>query len=299
MNGIRRYTSSLYIIAAAALWGFIGLFSKNLTQAGCSSIQITFYRFFTGSISVLIYILFRDKSKLRIRLRDIWMFIGTGIVSIVFFNLLYLSTMRISTLSIAATLLYTSPIFVMVMSVFLFGERFTLRKLTALVVSAVGCVCVVGIPDSIISGIPLEIPALGILTGVGSGFCYALYSIFGNYALKRYSSETVTVYTFIIAFAALIPFIDTARIIPDFTSAAVLPEIIKIGILSTTLPYILYTAGLKNTEPGKASVMAFVEPVVATLISVFLFGEPISALGTGGIFMIFVSIILLNMREKS
>lgn len=299
MNGIRRYTSSLYIIIAAALWGFIGLFSKNLTQAGCSSIQITFYRFFTGSISVLIYILFRDKSKLRIRLRDIWMFIGTGIVSIVFFNLLYLSTMRISTLSIAATLLYTSPIFVMVMSVFLFGERFTLRKLTALAVSVAGCICVVGIPDSIRSGIPLEIPALGILTGVGSGFCYALYSIFGNCALKRYSSETVTIYTFIIAFISLIPFIDTARVIPDFTSAAVLPEIIKIGILSTTLPYILYTAGLKNTEPGKASVMAFVEPVVATLISVFLFGEPISALGAGGIFMIFVSIIILNMREKS
>ena len=49
--------------------------------------------------------------------------------------------------------------------------------------------------------------------------------------------------------------------------------IIAVGIFTSVLPYLLYTAGLSKVESGRASVMATIEPVVASLIGVFLYGE--------------------------
>ena len=52
---------------------------------------------------------------------------------------------------------------------------------------------------------------------------------------------------------------------------------LKFGFLSTVLAFCLYTAGPKNLDNGKASILASVEPVVATLIGVILYKETLSA----------------------
>ena len=53
------------------------------------------------------------------------MFVGTGIVSVVLFNVCYFYTMIKSQASIAVVLLYTSPVFVMLLSALIFHERIT------------------------------------------------------------------------------------------------------------------------------------------------------------------------------
>ena len=58
----------------------------------------------------------RDRKTFRIRARDIWMFVGTGFVSIGCFNVFYFMTQTYTTLSVAAVLLYTAPFFVIFMS---------------------------------------------------------------------------------------------------------------------------------------------------------------------------------------
>ena len=89
--------------------------------------------------------IFFRRELLRIRLRDLWCFLGTGIGSIVFFNYCYFKTISLTSMSVAAVLLYTAPAIVMVLSRILFGERFTVRKVTALVMTFVGCIFVTGI----------------------------------------------------------------------------------------------------------------------------------------------------------
>jgi hypothetical protein len=92
-------------------------------------------------------------------------------------------------LSTAAILLYTSPIWIMLMSVLFFHEKLTRKKLIALTFAFAGCIMVSGV-----SGKRLTIP--GLLIGLGSGIGYGLYSILGTVALRRYSPYTVTAYAY-------------------------------------------------------------------------------------------------------
>ena len=197
-------------------------------------------------------------------------------------------------MSVAAGLLYTAPCFVMLMSALFFQERVTGRKAAALIIALFGCACTTGI----FSGVRSAVPAFGIFTGIASGFCYALYSIFGHVALKKYDTVTVTAYTFLVAAVSLLPFMNVGEIFRVSAEPAVFINIVGIGIFSTLLPYIFYTMGLQRTEPGKAAVMAFVEPMVATLLSIFILKEGFTWMGIAGVAAIFASILLLNLKGR-
>ena len=293
---------TLFILIGGSLWGIIGLFSTRLSAAGCSPVEITFIRNLVGAVGMIAYLGLTCRDKLKISIKDLWMFLGTGILSIVFFNIMYFWTINLATLSVAAILLYTAPCFVMIMSALFFGEKMTGKKITALIMAFLGCAFTTGVIDTFVLGSGPgagTIKSLGIATGIASGFGYALYSIFGNAALKKYSSETVTVYTFVIAALSLAPFALRPSFFSMTGKGPVLTNAVAIGLVCTMLPFLFYTAGLKNTPPGKASVMAFVEPMVATLVSVFVMHEPFTITGMIGICMIFSSIVILALAKES
>lgn len=141
---------------------------------------------------------------------------------------------------------------------------------------------------------------IGILTGLGSGLGYALYSIFAKFALARYSPITVTAYTFVFASLGITPLCAVSQF-PALVSAqpASLPWMIGLGLLCSALPYLLYTSGLSRTEPGKASILASVEPVVATLLGILVFGEPLTLPGLLGVAAVFASLVILSLPSKA
>ena len=287
------------IVLGAACWGLIGLFTKNLSAAGCTPAQTAFLRCFVSAVLLFIYLVVFDRKQLKIAPKDLWMFAGTGILSLVMFSVCYFTTIESTGMSVAAVLLYTSPCFVMIMSAIFFKERITSRKIVALVVAFIGCVCTTGLLQSLGNSGVSGIPTIGILTGLGSGFGYALYSIFGSVALKKYSSMTVTFYTFLFSSAALAPFAVRGELIATVSQPSILWFVLGIAVVSTITPYLLYTLGLKYTEPGKASVLAFSEPMVATLAGVLVFHEALTVYGVVGILLIFVSIIILSTGKKN
>lgn len=179
-----KYAGGL-VVVAACLWGAIGLFSRILTDAGMNAIQITTTRSLVTAIGLLIWA--GSKGKWRISYKDIWMFLGTGLCSVAGFNIFYFLTMTQTTLSLAAVLLYTAPFFVLLLSAVCFGERLTRQKIICSIWALCGCICTTGILCGNLSVTPL-----GILTGVASGFCYALCyivylvnSLCRNIALKQ------------------------------------------------------------------------------------------------------------------
>lgn len=129
----------------------------------------------------------------------------------------------------------------------------------------------------------------GLLAGLGAGFGYALYSIFGRYALERgYHSLTITFYTFLTASVGTCFLADVPQIAGVMTkSGSTFFLCIALGVFCTVLPYLTYTLGLKYVENGKASVLASVEPVTATLVGILLFGEQLTWDGAlGGLFVL-------------
>lgn len=283
---------TLCTIFAGVLWGTISVFLKNLSSSGLSLIQITACRAIFSSFFLFVYFFVKDKNLLKIKVKDIWMFVGTGVVSLTFFSLCYFSTILESGASIAVILLYTSPIFILLLSAILFKEKITKIKLFALILTFVGCIFVTGI------GGENHLSAKGLFIGLCAGFGYALYSIFSRFALKKYKPLTVTFYTFVFSSISLLPFCNIVEICSSFSEKSLL-FLIGIALVCTVLPYIFYTFGLSGLETGKAAILVTVEPLVGSLIGIFVWKENLDMLKLIGIIMIFIAVILINLNCKS
>lgn len=277
------------ILAAAALWGIIGVWNRNLMAAGLSPTGIVVVRNFGGMLLLLAVFAVKDRSVFRMRREHVKYFFGTGIISVVLFTSCYFSCQKICSLAVASILLYTAPSFVVILSAMLWKEPVTKKKLLALALTLVGCACVCGVFDG-----GLTVTFTGILLGLGAGFFYALYSVFGRYALAHYSSMTVTVWTFIFAGPASLVMLRPAEMRAVFTAPSAWLLAAGLVVFSTVAPYILYTRGLARVESGKASIMASLEPVVAALAGVLIFGEPMGLLTLLGILCVLAGVYILR-----
>ncbi|MBQ2751787.1 MAG: EamA family transporter [Oscillospiraceae bacterium] len=290
-----RKTGTIMIVAAGILWGSMSIFVNALTALGMTSMQISVSRsLFTPFL--LIPILYKmDKKLIAIAPRDWYYFLGTGIFSLLFFNWCYFNAIKASSASVAAVLLYTAPIFVVLMSAALFGEKLTKKKLAALAVTFIGCVLVSGVLSQ-----GQSIGTKALLMGLGSGFGYSLYSIFGRYALAKYHSLTVTLYTimFCAVGSLILSAAETGVLLPAqlFTAKGLVIAVLM-SVVTCAAPYVLYTSGLRYVESGRASIYATVEPAVATIISVTVFSEQLTLTKISGMLMIFLSVVILA-KEK-
>lgn len=176
---MKQSKSALCVLLAGTLWGSMGLFVRKLNAVGLYALDIVQLRIAISLVLVGLYLLIFARDKLRVRLRDLWCFAGTGIVSLLLFSWCYFSGMQEASLSVMAVLLYTSPAFIVLLSVLLFRETLTRQKLLALVLTFAGCCLVSGLGSG--SAVSMK----GLLLGLGSGFFYALYSIFSRYAIER------------------------------------------------------------------------------------------------------------------
>ncbi|MBQ0000272.1 MAG: DMT family transporter, partial [Clostridiales bacterium] len=114
-----------------------------------------------------------------------------------------------------------------------------------------------------------------------------------------YHPFTVTWYTFVFALAAVLVLADFSKI-GEFWAADAGNGVYTAvyGIITTVLPYILYTSGLKLVENGKAAIMATVEPVVATIFGILIYHEKMSLMNGIGVFLVLLAIVILNIRPK-
>ncbi len=290
---MNRKKPALAVVAAGVAWGVISLFVRRLSAAGLSPLQISLIRMVTSAVCFFPLLALRDPARLRIRPRDLWMFAGTGIVSVVLFNSLYFYTTVMSQASVAVVLLYSSPAFVLLLSALIFRERITRTKLVCLGMTVLGCALVSGVLGG---GYRLTFRVL--LAGLGSGFFYALYTIFARVALRRYDSMTVTAYTFLLGALGALPLGQPGAAVGILASRpALLLPLLGICVFSTVLPYLLYTWGLQRMDSGRAAILAAVEPLVGAVLGMAAYNEPRDAIKLAGIALILAAILLLNHPE--
>ena len=284
----------LFIGVAASLWGIIGAFVTYLYEMGFSPAQVVALRSLTAALFLVVYTLFKNRQLLKIKVEDSKYFVGTGIISIVFFNWCLFSAIEETSISIASILLYTAPAFVAIFSRPLFKEPLTTRKVSALLITFIGCSFVIGI----LPNMNETISFYGFILGLSSGLFYSLYSIFGKFALRKYDSLTVTVFTFLFAATAITPFSGVWQAGPLLLNAKAWVYIIGLGFFSTALPFILYTKGLSKVESSRASIIATIEPVVASLVGFLIFYEKLNAWQYLGIVMVIAAVVIVQESTK-
>lgn len=289
---------TVLVLLAGMSWGTSGVFVRFFSRFGMSAMQLTLFKCAIPGVVLLLFSLLFRRDLLRIKLRDLWIFVCLGVISLTFFTWCYFSTIQATSMSAAAILLYLAPTLVMLMSAVLFKETITKNKALACVLAFAGCFFVSGFIGNAVP-LPLRAIATGLLSALG----YALYSIFSQLALNRgYDPLTLPTYAFVFAGLSALPFAHPAEI----AAAASMTSLWKfwgmlflMACMVSLIPYVLYTNGLKRSTPGRASIMASIEPVTATVLGALFFHELPDVWGYLGIALVIAAIVLLNLPKKS
>ena len=294
-GGAVKKLAPFLVILAGCCWATMGIFVRHLNAIGLASMEIVEARSMLTVVIMLLALAVFRRDLLKVRAKDLWCFAGGGIVSIILFNYCYFQTIQLASLSTAAILLYTSPIFVLLLSVPLFGEKLTRRKLICLAMAFGGCALASGLASG---GMALSPQVL--LFGLGSGFGYGLYSIFSRFALQRgYHPITITTYVFLFAAIGGVPLTDFGQILQVAGDGmGNVLYLLLYTFVTTIVPYIAYTSGLQHVENGVAAVLACIEPVMATVFGIFVFREIPDVLGWAGIVLVMTALVLLNLQPK-
>ena len=145
METQKKAPAAAAILAAAALWGMIGLWNRRLMAAGLSPLSVVLVRNLGGCALLALFFTLRDRSVFRVERRHLKYFFGTGVVSVLLFTVCYFSCQKLCSLAAASILLYTAPSFVVILSAVLWKEPVTGKKLLALGLTLLGCACVCGV----------------------------------------------------------------------------------------------------------------------------------------------------------
>ena len=286
--------SAIFVLAAAVMWGSIGIFLRRLQAAGLSSIEVLQTRATTGFVFTGVFLLLFKRGAFRIRLKDLWCFLGTGVGALFLTSYFYFQGISLSSMAVMAALLYTAPAFVIILCRFLFREKLTKAKLLAILMTLLGVILVSGV------GTDMAISLKVLLYGLGSGFCYCMYSVYSRFAIERdYDTWTITFYTMLfcaMACAAFCPW-------PHFCAVLCAePTLIgwgfANGLVTAFGAFGLYTLGLSGMQTGSAALTASLEPVAATVFGAALFHETVSLWQSIGIVLVLGGIAAVALWHK-
>ncbi|NLY81581.1 MAG: EamA family transporter [Clostridiales bacterium] len=298
MKSLQETTKGyLYILLAGIFWGLIGLFVTVLSDMGFDSLTIAFIRVFYGFIFLILVALYiSGKKGLIPNKTELTFAFLMGIICQALFNLSYTYTINSVGVATGAILLYTSPVFVAIMSRIVFSDKITSIKILALLINIIGCSLTVTNGNI---GV-LEISKLGLLMGATSGFFYALITIFGKLAANRNCNMvTISLYSFFFATIFLTFVAKPWESIEMLTSTNVILVSSLYGIIPTALAYLLYMKGL--TKPIKASkvpVIASVETIVAALVGILIFNEIFGIYKIMGMALVIISVLLISSARE-
>ena len=287
-------------ILSGAFWGSSGIFVRKLNEFGFDDFTMIFIRVAIAVLLLFFGILIIDRSMLKVKLSDVWIFAVCGVFGILGLNLCYNRAMVELTMSLAAVLLSMSPLFVMVMAAIFLKEKITARKIVCTAMAVFGCVLVSGVLES---GHGVTISLSGVLLGIAAAFLYALYSIVSKLATKRrYNVFVTTFYSMLTGAIVLLPFTNWDTI-GRFAAAAPVGNTIFIlinAIFTSILPYILYSVALAHMDAGKVSILGSgAEPSSAMLFGLIFFAEKPTVLALCGLAVTIVALWLLCKKPGS
>ncbi|WP_457751488.1 EamA family transporter [Thermococcus sp.] len=273
----------LFVFMAASTWGTLGIFATYIYRYGVDSFTMVFFRvlFALLILGTYITVVLRENPFTRERL---WFYAIYGFIGVFAFYTLYFYTVKISSVGFAVLLVYTAPAFSVILGRLIFKESLSLEKVMALFMVLVGVILVAGNVD-------FSINKLALLTGIGTGFTYALYGVLAKFGVKKERPERVLFMTLLFGLMFLAPFSRFS--VPK----GAIPYLLGLAFFPTFMGYVLYNHALKEVEVSRASIVATVEPVVAIVLAFILFGETLTGLQILGAVLIISGSILVHMSE--
>ncbi|SHM24166.1 DMT family transporter [Vreelandella subglaciescola] len=286
----------LYIALAASSWGTLGILASGLIAVGFNGFEVAALRVLL-SACVLLVISPRVLRPHLATIRRHWPILCIhSLIGVFFYNVLYFIAIEEVGVTFSVGLLYTAPIWALVFSIFILGERLSwLRSLSALG-ACTGVMLTLGV-----GGVGSTPSVMGVLLGLAAGATYALYPVIGKRAIYHVPPTVLLFSSFLIsglAFASTPPAWDGVARLMESESLSVWMLLLTMSLFGTIFSYFLFTRGIKMVPASSVGVVTTLEPLVAIVLASALLNEHLTILQYFGIFLIVLFSILSGLLNK-
>lgn len=267
------------MFVSSSLMGGIGAFARFIEAPG---LFISFCRNFAGLILMFMVFLFTKK---HFQLRELKI-TPTIVLSGIFLGLLsglYVMSTQMTTLANAAFLIYTGPIYSTILAAIFLKEKFTKVTAFSLIAVFVGCLLIIGIINyTPVDGVTVSLSldpqyAMGNLVALGSGVAYGLFLFFSRYR-EDVDSNLRSYSNFIFASITLaILLVFTRPDLSEMTTRGWIVLVIAAFVTGAGAFYLL-TRASRILLAGELATISYQETIMATLLGVFMFSEPLTGI---------------------
>jgi drug/metabolite transporter (DMT)-like permease len=229
--------------------------------------------------------------------RDLILCWLAGTLGVACSNFFYYLAVQKSTVSLAITVQYTAPLWVLIYMVARGRERATLQRTTAALVAMVGTALAIGVFQT---GIKFSLIAVG--SALLASFGYAFYNVAGQGLVTRNHQFTVMFYLLLGAAIMWTLVNPPWKLMAQNFSGQQWGFLFLFACLSMVLPYMLYLSGLKYLDPTRAVITSCLEPVFAILFAVLFVGESLRTMRTmqiAGIVAVLVATVMVQLKPRA
>ncbi len=279
------------IVAAALLWGTVGVTTQSLYQlSSTSALSIGFFRLALAAPLFLLACILFYRRTWRLRRRDTLLALLLGALVAVY-QVTYFSAIRHAGVTIAVLItLCTAPVLAALLGTVLLHERLTRVVMVALVGALLGTGLLIGVRPGIGTDSRFII---GVLFALASAFSYAAITICGR--LLSLEARPLEVNAVAFSVGALLLF-TAALPVGLITSYG--PRswglLLYLGLVPTALAYLLFLIGMRHTTATVATLITLLEPLTGAVLAWVLLGEQLAPLSLLGALLLLLSLGLLN-----
>ncbi|WP_440945027.1 DMT family transporter [Methanosarcina sp. T3] len=288
----RYIRANAQVIAASVIYGFAGIFFLYIKNMAAG--PVVFCQLLLGFLVLAAYLAAAGKlSGVRLRgKRKAMLLLGAWQAGVM---LSYYTAVNFTNVSMSVLLLYTAPLYVLLIAPVILKEKISTKNLVALTLSLIGVVVVVG-PANLVSGAAGSDYLYGILMGLFSGFFYACIIMTSRYLRDEYSGLEQLFLSTGVTLVILLPFmlqVSSAVLLDN------LPVLLFLGVMITSLGSILYFTGLEHVKAQNASIISLLEPVSAIFFAYLILNDPVSRATLFGCVLILASSLLMGLESES
>ena len=290
-------TGMLSTFVGGTLWGINGVMGNYLfLNKNVTTPWLIPYRLILAGFLLLGYLYYKKGSKIFDILKnpkDLFQIVLFGFIGMLGTQYTYFSAIQFSNAAIATVLTYFGPTLVLIYMCLREKRKPLKYEIVSICLSSFG-VFLLATHGDITS---LQISFKALVWGILSALSVVFYTVQPESLLKKYGASIVVAWGMMIGgiFIAFVTKPWNISVTFDFVTFLVLMLIIVFG---TIIAFILYLTGVNIIGPTKASIIACIEPVAATICAILFLGVTFDFLDVIGFICIISTIFIVAYFDK-
>ncbi len=275
-------------------FGCMGICTRKLTELGLDSPSIAFVRLGFSTLFLFLILLIFKRESLKFKKADIWILLICGLFKIMSDMFLFIAQTG-GMLALASLLQLTEPYFVIIISLFLFKESITVKKIVAISLAVIGCIFATGVLFETKS-----IGSLVVIAGLTSGIFYASYTVTSKAVMDRGNTpETTLFYAFLFGTILTVPIAwDGILVVADLAvQLEPLMYMLALSLIMTLIPFFIINVSIIKLGTTSTAMLCLMEVVFSAIIGWVVFDEHLTPFNIIGMILVIMSITLINVQS--